>query len=123
MDIETKRMSHGVAILYLSGSMKSENLTPFKEQISELTAEGFESILVDCRELGFISSSGLASLLWAKTRARSKGGNVYFSHVSATVAEILAVTKLSRLLSIVPTTRGFLERKGLLRGKRNRVRV
>ena len=104
-----------MAILYLSGSLRTDNLKTFKEAISEVTGEGFKTVLVDCRELGFFSSSGLASLLWAKTTAKSKGGNVYFSHVSATVAEVLAITKLGGLLSIVPTTRGFLERKGLLR--------
>ena len=115
MNVETKRMGNDIAILYLSGSLRTDNLKTFKEAISEVTGEGFTSVLVDCRELGFISSSGLASLLWAKTTAKSKGGNVYFSHVSATVAEVLAITKLGGLLSIVPTTHGFLERKGLLR--------
>ena len=117
VDIETKRMGHGVAILYLSGSLKGDRLVAFKKEISELIDAGFQSVLVDCRELGFVSSSGLASLLWAKTKAQTKGGSVYFSHVSATVAEVLTVTKLGGLLSIVPTTREFLEQKGMLRKK------
>lgn len=118
MIVEAKRMQQGVGIIYLSGALNTDSLGAFKEEIAALADEGFESIVVDCRELGSISSSGLASLIWAKRKAHAKGSKVYFTHVSATIAEVLAITKLSSLLSIEATTRGFLERRGFLRKKR-----
>jgi len=113
--MEVDRLGGEVVVLYLSDELTTDSLRAFKEQISSLIAEGFKTILVDCRELGVISSSGLASLLWARTTTRSKGGKIYFTQVSAPIAEVLRITKISTLLSIAPTTRGLLKQLGRIR--------
>ena len=113
--MEVDRMAGEVVVLYLADELSTESLKTFKEQVSALIAEGFKTIVVDCRELGAITSSGLASLLWARTTTRSKGGKIYFTQVSASVAEVMEITKLSTVFSIAPTTRGLLERLGRIR--------
>ena len=111
MDIEVKRMAGGLAIIYLSGDLKTGSLKPFKAEISDLVQDGVQKIIVDCRELGQISSSGLAALMWA----RKAGGTIYLTHVSALVSDVLDVTRLSRVLKIERTTRGLLEKLGAIR--------
>jgi len=73
--------------------------------------------VVDCRELGMISSSGLAGLLWARSKVNIRGGKIYLTHVSAVVGDVLAITKLSTILSIMPTTREVLVRLGKVRSR------
>jgi anti-anti-sigma factor len=116
MVIETKRTKRDLAVIYLSGDLKKTSLRKFKLEVKELVSDGFQQIIVDCRELGFISSRGLAALLWA----RSTGGTIYLTHVSSMIGEVLNITNLSKLLKIEPTTRGVLEKLGKIRTHRPR---
>jgi len=113
--LETHHLNDGVSVVSLSGDVNSSNLTQFKEEVASLMADGTHTIVVDCRELGMISSSGLAALLWARAKVKVRGGKIYLTHVSAVVGEVLAITKLSTILSIVPTTREVLLRLGKIR--------
>lgn len=115
MKLEVNRLAGELFVLYMADELNSDTLKQFKNQISSLIAEGAKTIVVDCRELGKISSSGLASLLWARATTRAKGGKIYFTQVSAVIAEVLEITKLSNLLSIAPTTLGLLRRLGRVR--------
>lgn len=112
---ETHRLPSGLAVIALSGELNTGTLSSFKNEVRDLIDDGAKTIVVDCRALGTISSSGLAALLWARTSANSRGGKIYLTHVSALVSDVLSVTRLSTLLSIAPTTRGLLERLGRIR--------
>jgi len=122
MNCEIQRMQNGIAILVLTGEMNSANLKEFKIHIKELIAEGFRKIIVDCHELGVITSTGLAGLLWARSSVFKAGGSIYLTHVSGLVNEVLQITKLSRLLKIEPTTRGMLEKLGGIRKSPSQIR-
>ena len=115
--LETHHLTDGVAVIFLSGDLNANSLTQFKEEVRALMADDIHTIVVDCRELGMISSSGLAALLWARTKVNVRGGKIYFTHVSAVVADVLAITKLSSILSIAPTTREVLVRLGKIRSR------
>ena len=122
MEIESKQLADKLEVIYLSGELDSFGLRRFKQEIREAVAQGNKTIIVDCKELGFISSSGLAALLWARGTANRHGARVYLTHVSATVNSVLEVTRLSRLLAIEPTTRDLLERLGRLRKTQPKLR-
>ena len=117
MSLETHHLTDGVAVISLSGDLNALSLTQFKEEVRFLMADDFHSIVVDCRELGMISSSGLAGLLWARSKVNVRGGKIYLTHVSAVIGDILAITRLSTILSIVPTTREVLVRLGKVRSR------
>ena len=123
MNIETKRMADRLGILVLSGNLNNDQLDTFKAAITELLSEGFENVIIDCRDLGIISSSGLATLLWARSSASSSGSKIYLTHLSSTVAHVLEVTKLSKLLRIEPTTKHLLEQLGAIRTPSPRKRT
>lgn len=104
-----------IQVIRLSGELDTATLDSFKQQFADEVSRGAKRIIVDCRELGFISSSGLAALLWARSRASGQGSKIYFTHVSAMVSEVLELTKLASLLRIEPTTRGLLLKLGAIR--------
>jgi len=115
MNIETKRIKGAIGVLVLSGDLNTGHLGAFKAEITQLLSEDFKKIIIDCRDLGFISSSGLAALLWARSSAASIGSRIYLTHVSSFLGNILEITKLSKLLRIEQTTRQLLERFGGIR--------
>lgn len=107
--------------LVLAGELDSANLKEFKVHVKELVAEGFRKIIVDCHDLGVVTSTGLAALLWARSTIFKLGGSIYLTHVSGLVNDVLQLTKLSRLLKIEPTTRGLLEKLRGIRKSPTRV--
>ncbi len=104
-----------IEVINLSGELDTATLADFKENVANAFSNGANRVIVDCRELGFISSSGLAALLWARSKAAAKGRKIYFTHVSTVVSEVLELTKLAGLLRIEPTTRGLLLKFGAIR--------
>lgn len=115
MNIASKHLSNSVAIVTLSGKFSLAALADFKSELNALLSQGHRKIVIDCRDLGRISSSGLAALLWARSSASRFGCKIYLTHLSALVAEVLNVTKLASLFRIAPTTRGLLADHGVIR--------
>ena len=114
MSLETHCLTEGVAVISLSGELNTESLREFKEEVRSL-GDAIQTVVVDCRELGRISSSGLAALIWTRSKVKVRGGKIYLTHVSTVISELLAITTLSSILSIVPTTREALVRLGKIR--------
>jgi anti-anti-sigma factor len=114
-EFEVKKMSDGVVILVVKGSLDDKSRSSFFASVQELIAEGFQRVIIDCEGLGFISSSGLAGLVVAKKLSEGNGGKVYLTHLNAMVADVLRLTKLNTLLGIHPTTRELLEKLGRIR--------
>jgi len=115
VDIASKQLPNSVAIVALSGKLSLAALADFKSELGDLLAKGHRKIVIDCRELGRISSSGLAALLWARSSASRFGCKIYLTHLSALVTEVLNLTKLASLFRIAPTTRGLLADHGAIR--------
>lgn len=105
IDFETKQLPGGIAVVSVRGSLDEATRNYFFECVADLIDEGFVNIVVDCDGLGHISSAGLAGLIRARSQVQNKGGKIYLTHVEATIADVLAVTKLNKLLDIYPTTR------------------
>ena len=112
IDFETTQLPGGIVVVNVRGSLDDASRDYFFDCVSDLIEEGFLHIIVDCAGLGHISSAGLAALIRARSQAQSKDGKIYLTHVEATIADVLALTKLNKLLSIYPTTRELLEELG-----------
>ncbi len=112
IDFETTHLAGGIAVVSVRGSLDDTARDYFFECVSDLIDEGFVRIIVDCAGLGHISSSGLAALIRARSQVQSKDGKIYLTHVEATIADVLALTKLNKLLAIYPSTRELLKELG-----------
>ena len=108
IDFETEQYPGGIAVVSVEGSLDESNRTYFFDCVKDLIDDGSSQIIVDCNGLGFVSSSGLAALVRARSKAESAGGKIYLTHVHATIADVLNVTKLNKILSIYPTTKQLL---------------
>lgn len=108
-DFTINPLSDSVVVVQVTGRLADLERDYFFSCIGDLVNNGYRYVIVECHGLGLISSSGLAVLLKARKRASKKGGQVYFTHLSSTISEVLEMTKLGRLLAVYPTTESVIE--------------
>lgn len=65
-------------------------------------------LILDCAELGFMDSSGLAVLVGIHRRAREAGGSLRLAVPAQPLADQLRVSGLHRLISTYPTVEAAL---------------
>ena len=104
-DYQIDRLPSEIAVVSVTGNLDDVNREYFFGCIEGLMSEGYEKIVIDCDGLGFVSSSGLASMLKARAKLQRQGGKIYLAAVNATIAEVLNISRLNRLFSIFPTRR------------------
>ncbi len=104
IDYTTQRISDAVTIVEVSGALNESDRKYFFDCICDMIESGSRYIIIECHRLGRLSSSDLASLLTARKHAAKNGGRIYLTHLSSSIAQVLEITKLGRLLSVYPAT-------------------
>ena len=67
--------------------------------------EGNRKIVIDCRNIEFISSLGLGMLVRAHSRMKKVGGDVKLARLSNLVADLLSTVALDKVFHLYPTVR------------------
>ena len=109
IDFTSVPYSDSTIVIQVSGRLMEMDRQYFFGCVSDFIESGYQNVIIECHKLGFLSSSGLSSLLVARKQAVQRGGKVYLTHVSSSLAEVLELTKLGRLLSVYPTTESVIE--------------
>lgn len=104
IDYTTRKISDTVSVVEVSGTLDETNRKYFFDCIGDMIEAGSQHIIIECHRLGHFNSAALASFLTARKQAAKKGGQIYLTHLSSSVAEVLEITKLGRLLSVYPST-------------------
>ena len=109
-NFEAIEVSKTVSVIKINGDLKQLNNEPVFERVFELINQGTKHVVLDCAELGYISSSGLASLLGARRKIQSEGGKIYLAELNSTITKILELTKLNKFFAIFPSVDELVNR-------------
>ena len=85
--------------LILSGRIDSTNADDVSELFTKVAAR-FQDIVLNMKDLKFISSAGLRSLMKLYREMRSKGGTLTLTNLAPYVAEVLEMTGFSEMFDI-----------------------
>ena len=69
-------------------------------------------VVIDCSQLRFIGSSGLAALLAAQQAARAAGGTLRLAAPQPQIRELLRVSRLERILTVHDSVEQALADRG-----------
>ena len=72
---------------------------------AQLPAQGMRELVLDFAQCLFVSSAGLRTILVAHRRMASAGGRLVVRNPSAAVREVFDLTGLSKVITLVTTTR------------------
>jgi len=103
IDFVTKPLSDSAALVEVRGRFTEMDRDYFFDCIGDMIETGIKHVVVDCHQLGYINSGGLAGLLSARKRVSRNGGRIYLTHLSSRITELLETTRLGRVLSVFPT--------------------
>lgn len=91
-----------ILILSADGGLDSTNAEPFASELATLVAAGARNLVVDCSSLRFLSSYGIAVLVRLHQKLARVGGDVRLAAVQTRIAEVIELTRLSRVLFMYP---------------------
>lgn len=84
--------SDGKVIAALCGRLDTAASQQFAADMLPLIDNASKTIVLDCSELEFISSSGLRQLLALRKESIAAGGEIIVTHVSEAVKQVFAIT-------------------------------
>lgn len=102
-------MSHSTIVVQVKGKFAESDRGYFFDCIRDYLDSGYRHVIIECHGFGYLNSNGLASLLSARKRVKSRGGRIYLTNLDSHMAEVLEVTKLGRILAVFPTTEAAID--------------
>ena len=91
-----------VLILRADGGLDSSNAEELVSELSRLVEAGARKLIVDCSQLGFISSYGVSVLVRLHKKLAERGGQVKLAAVDSRIARFLDVAGLARVFQLYP---------------------
>jgi anti-sigma B factor antagonist len=100
--ISQKALEKNTLVINPGKVLDNNNAHEMADAISTAQAEGYKHIILDMRELEFLSSAGVGSILSAVDISRGKGGDIVLCNASEKILHILEVLDLLDYLTIKP---------------------
>ncbi|MBP5488195.1 MAG: STAS domain-containing protein [Bacteroidales bacterium] len=99
MEVKIER-ENGVVTARLIGRLDTPASQEVAPQIDGLAADAAGTIILDCTELSYISSSGLRIFLSLRKAAAEKGGKVIVRNISNEIRSVFMMTGFLNLFEI-----------------------
>ncbi len=84
----------------LSGEVDVYNAPQLKEVLHSLLDQHNSSIIIDCRDLKYIDSTGLGVLIGVLKRVKDNDGNVFIKNLKPYIKKIFTITGLDKIFLI-----------------------
>jgi anti-sigma B factor antagonist len=102
--------NQGVTVVMVSGEMDAGSSTQLGEELNHLLTEGTRKVVIDLGQVGFMNSSGLATLIHYYKLVRSNCGDISLAALQPTVRQAFQLTRLDRLFDLQPDVARAVQR-------------
>ena len=99
LDIQV-RQKEGIAILDVNGRLAVGAASTLREKVTEEMAQGQNKVILNLKEVDYIDSTGLGTMVICYTTLSKAGGNLKLVHLNRRNIELLLLTKLSTVFQI-----------------------
>jgi anti-sigma B factor antagonist len=94
----------GVSVVTLYGRIVfGEGSNALREKVKSLIAEGKKKIVLDMKDIDYIDSSGLGTLVAAHLSANTHGASMRLCNLNSKFREVLLLTKLAAVFQVCST--------------------
>ncbi|MCP2729195.1 STAS domain-containing protein [Limnofasciculus baicalensis] len=99
-----------VKVVQPDGILDGTKAAQFRQEISDLVASNVDLVLIDFKNVTFMDSSGLGSLVLALKTVRAAGGKLFVCSVNEQIRMLFELTSMDRVFEIFPTREDFEEK-------------
>lgn len=99
MEITTEEVA-GITVVYLRGEIKSSTSGEVMDSLVDLVKGGATKLLLNMKDVGFISSAGLRSILVASKLLKNSGGEMRLCDANETVTKVLETSGFTSLVNM-----------------------
>jgi anti-sigma B factor antagonist len=104
-------LENNIAVFELEGSLLNEtDRLNLKNEFTNYLDRDVKNFLIDLSNLKHINSTGLGVFITLYTKVRGKGGEMIICNPSKVIVNLLTITKLTSVFSIVETVAEGFER-------------
>ncbi|HOJ95747.1 MAG TPA: STAS domain-containing protein [Methanospirillum sp.] len=105
-----ERQSSGITILDISGRIDAATSSLIEEELGKKIDSGVSTLILNMKDLQYISSSGLRVILAALKRVKTKGGIIALADLQPGPGEVFKMTGFDRLFPISASVEQALEK-------------
>ena len=105
MDIKNSEKD-GAMIVEVNGEINISSSPELKKSFEKIQSN---RVIINMAKVGYIDSSGLATLVELLKRLKMKGGSLSLTNMSDKVKSLFEITKLDKLFGIFPTDEAALK--------------
>lgn len=91
------------AVLYPKGHLDAHNVDRFEKEMVKLIGNHVVNIIVNCKELNYISSAGMGIIMGYLDEIREKGGDIKLCCVDERVYEIFDLVGFTEIYDFLDT--------------------
>lgn len=91
----------------LSGVLNQNNTNQLLEQVNDLLSRQIKIILIDMKEVSFMTSSGIGALVAALKAVHAVGGELYICSLSEQAKTIFNLTKMGQIFKPLENRQEF----------------
>jgi anti-sigma B factor antagonist len=99
LDIQ-RHEKENISILDLKGRLVVGDASLLREKVTEEVARGSIQIILNLKDVDYIDSTGLGTMVICFTTLQKAGGNLKLVHLNRRNIELLLLTKLSTVFQI-----------------------
>src|SRR5437868_3692959 len=102
MEFYFHELDKSVVILSADGGLNADTASEFIQQLETLVDTGVKQIIVDCTNLQYISSFGVAVLVRLHNKLAKHGGDVKIAAAQSPILKVLGVMRMGKFFEIYP---------------------
>jgi len=99
-----------IAVIYPKGHLDAHNVERFEKEILKLMGNNLVHIVVNCKELNYISSAGMGIIMGYLDEIREKGGDIKLCCVSERVYEIFDLVGFTEIYEFIEDEQAALDK-------------
>lgn len=95
-----EEFSQNAAKVIVSGEIDIYTAQLFKEKLYHTVDKNDTDIVIDCRNLNYIDSTGLGIFVGALKKTRQKGRSIFIENVRDNIRKLFVITGLDKLFTL-----------------------
>jgi two-component system, sensor histidine kinase and response regulator len=96
-----------VKVIQPTGVLDVTNCSQLRQEIIEVANAGFSNVLLDCQNLTFMDSSGLASLVLASQKVREANSQLSICSIDRQIKLLFELSSMDDIFEIFPSSTEF----------------